>query len=1062
MAVSVSIRCPRNDRCCAPQRLDPASTDRGQAPECAPLSFYHRLLDNHPLANIAFALVLVGGLVSYLTMPRAQDPEINFNWVNILTVLPGASAEDVERDVTSPLEDAIARVKDIKFVSSSSRESVSSILVRFNELSDAAFDKRINDLRREVQNKAADELPQEADDPRVVEITTSNGFPSAILALHGEAGGENLRATAFRMKKDLERLPGVDQVIAAGLDDAELHVEFDPAALSARGLSPDRVSDAVSAWFRNTLAGRVRVRDEEWLVRLEGKTPDPQQLAGAPIPTAAGRVALGEVARVSRGHERSSQLVSYNGQPSVMLSVTKQPRVNTLELVDRLRRFAAEQQPLLASQGLRLTMLDDQTYVTRSAITVMESNALLGLLAVLLACWLFLGPRLALLVGIGVPFSLAGTFLVVAAAGSTLNLTVLLGVVIALGMLVDDAVVVVEAIHFRLSRGAEAVQAVLGGVREVWLPVTSSVLTTIAAFMPLMLLPGILGKFMFVVPFVVTVALAVSLAEAFWMLPVHVLAIRARASVGGGAGQRRRARMTHRLRLVYGRMLLRVMRWPRTALLVALMLIVGAAGAVGGGLVKMQFFAFDSFRLFYVNVDMPPGVVLERSLAASDRVATAVRRKLEDREMRSVTAYAGLKFTETEPLYGDHYAQVLVSLQPRRGTMRETGEIIEALETVTREAGDGAKVSFLELKGGPPTARAISVKVKADDYGALRAAADDLIGALQRIDGVRNISDDDTPGRRELRLRLNRERLALAGADAGRVARVLRLYGEGEVVASTRDGGEKVEVVVRAQQGAPVDIGAILQRQVPVAGGGSVPLSAVVDAEPRLAKGYIRHYALKRAITVEADIDPTVTDTVTANDALKARWAELQLAHPAASLDFSGELDDIQESLDSMVKLFGLGIGLIYLILATQFRSYFQPLIILVTVPLAFTGVVLGLLVSGNPMSLYTLYGVIALTGISVNAAIVLIDAANERLRGGMSVLHAILYAARRRVVPILITSATTIGGLFSLAVGLGGKSLMWGPVAASIVWGLGFSTVLTLFVIPLIYRFAMGRVRRG
>ena len=577
-----------------------------------------------------------------------------------------------------------------------------------------------------------------------------------------------------------------------------------------------------------------------------------------------------------------------------------------------------------------------------------------------------------------------------------------------------------------------------------------------------MLLPGILGKFMFVVPFVVTVALAVSLAEAFWMLPVHVLAIRARASVGGGAGQRRRARMTHRLRLVYGRMLLRVMRWPRTALLVALMLIVGAAGAVGGGLVKMQFFAFDSFRLFYVNVDMPPGVVLERSLAAADRVATAVRRKLEDREMRSVTAYAGLKFTETEPLYGDHYAQVLVSLQPRRGTMRETGEIIEALETVTREAGDGAKVSFLELKGGPPTARAISVKVKADDYGALRAAADDLIGALQRIDGVRNISDDDTPGRRELRLRLNRERLALAGADAGRVARVLRLYGEGEVVASTRDGGEKVEVVVRAQQGAPVDIGAILQRQVPVAGGGSVPLSAVVDAEPRLAKGYIRHYALKRAITVEADIDPTVTDTVTANDALKARWAELQLAHPAASLDFSGELDDIQESLDSMVKLFGLGIGLIYLILATQFRSYFQPLIILVTVPLAFTGVVLGLLVSGNPMSLYTLYGVIALTGISVNAAIVLIDAANERLRGGMSVLHAILYAARRRVVPILITSATTIGGLFSLAVGLGGKSLMWGPVAASIVWGLGFSTVLTLFVIPLIYRFAMGRVRRG
>ncbi len=1018
---------------------------------------YRRLLQNHPLANIAFVLVLLGGLVSYLTMPRAQDPEINFNWVSILTVLPGASAEDVELEVTSPLEDAIAQVKDVKFVSSSSRESVSSILVRFNELSDASFDKRVNDLRREVQNKASDELPQDADDPHVVEITSSNGFPTAILALHGEAGGENLRAAAFRIKKDLERLSGVDQVIAAGLDDAELHVEFDPAALDARVLSPTQVSDAVSAWFRNTLAGRIRVRDEEWLVRLEGKTADPQQLAQTPILTGGGRVALGEVARVARGHERSSQLVSYNDQPSVMLSVTKQARTNTLQLVERLKDFARAQQPLLATQGLQLSVLDDQTYVTRNAISIMESNALLGLLAVLLACWLFLGPRLALLVGVGVPFSLAGTFLVAAAVDSTLNLTVLLGIVIALGMLVDDAVVVVEAIHYRISRGAEAVQAVVDGVREVWLPVTSSVLTTMAAFLPLMLLPGILGKFMFVVPFVVTVALAVSLVEAFWMLPVHVLAIRAPRRAGQGAGARRRARFTHRLRIVYANLLLKVMRWPRLALLLAVLLVCGAGAAVGGGLVRMQFFAFDSFRLFYINVDLPPGIVLERSLAAAQRVARVARSELAADELRSVTAYAGLKFTDTEPLYGDHYAQVLVSLQPRSGDMRDTAQIIEALTASASAAGGEGKVSFLELKGGPPTARAISVKVKADDYERLRAAADDLKAALRRIDGVRNISDDDTPGRRELRLRLNRERLALAGVDAGRVSRLLRLYGEGEVVASTRDGGEKVEVVVRARPGAMLDISAMLARQVPLPKGGSVPLSALVDAQSRVAKGYIRHYALKRAITVEADIDSAVTNTVAANDALKAAWATMQLQHPEASLDFSGELDDIQESIDSMAKLFALGIGLIYLILAAQFRSYFQPFIILATVPLAFTGVVLGLLVSGNPLSLYTLYGVIALTGISVNAAIVLIDAANDRLRSGMSVLHAILFAARRRVVPILITSATTIGGLFSLAVGLGGKSLMWGPVAASIVWGLGFSTVLTLFVIPLIYRFAMG-----
>ncbi len=1020
------------------------------------MGFYRKLIDNHPLANIAFALVLIGGALTYVLMPRAQDPEINFNWVNIITVLPGASAEDVEQELTSPLEDAIAQVKDIKYVSSSSRENLSSILVRFNELSEREFDKRIADLRREIQNKASDELPDEATDPQVVEITTSNGFPTAILAVYGPALDERLRRAAFDLKKDLERLPGVDKVIAAGLDDPELHVDFDPAALAARGLSPVQVSDSVLGWFRNTLGGRVRVQDREWLVRLEGKTDDPEALAATALITPQGRVALGEVAEVSRGQERTTQRVSVGGQPAVMLSVTKQSRVNTLTLVEELRAFANARNPLLESQGVQLVMLDDQTDMTRNAIGIMESNALLGLIAVLVMCWLFLGPRMALLVGIGVPFSLAGTFLVVNAIGSTLNLTVLLGVVIALGMLVDDAVVVIEAIYYRMQRGEPAREAVINGVLEVAAPVTSAVLTTMAAFLPLMLLPGILGKFMFVVPFVVTVALGVSLFEAFWILPTHVLSIRPKAGGGQSAGQARRVRFTHWVRLRYSRALIRVMRWPKLALLVVLLTVVGAGAMVASGVVKQQFFAFDSMRLFYVNVDMPAGMALERTLNQADEVADTIREQLDPSEMRTVTAYAGLKFTETEPLYGDQYGQVLVSLAPRQTDGAFTGEIIERLRGAVMAHTGEAKLSFLEMKGGPPSGKPISVKVKADDYDTLRAASDALKLEAAKIVGVKDLTDDDVPGRTEMRLTLDREKLARAGVQPATVARLLRLYGEGETLASVRVDGEKVDLIVRARPETLSDIDGLLQRTVPLPDGRQVQLSELVDAEMRISKGYIRHYQLRRAITVEADLAPDTTDTVTANAQLKAAWAELQPRFPTVALDFSGELDDIQESLDSMIKLFTFGLGLIYLILATQFKSYWQPILILVTVPLAFTGVVLGLFVSGNPMSLYTLYGVIALTGIAVNSAIVLIDAANDRLRKGMSVLHASVYAARRRVVPILITTTTTIGGLFSLAVGLGGKSLMWGPVAASIVWGLGFSTVLTLFAVPLLYRLVM------
>lgn len=1017
---------------------------------------YERLITNHPLANITFVLVLVSGLLTYLAMPRAQDPEINFNWVNIITTLPGASAEDIELEITGPLEDAIAQVKDIKFVSSSSREGLSSILVRFEELSERVFDKRVNDLRREVQNKHAAELPLESNDPQILEITTSNGFPTAHIAVYGP-GGEHLRWTAAMLKKDLEQLEGVDQVLALGLDEPELHVNFDPARVAAAGLSPVQVSDAVAAWFRNTLAGRVTAQDTEWLVRLEGKTADPVRLAEAAVITPAGRVALGEIAVVDRGHERSAQLVRYQGFPAVLLSITKQADANTLQLVERLNAFTAERNPLLHEQGVQLEVVDDQTHATKHAIAVMESNALIGLIAVLGMCWLFLGTRLAVLVALGIPFALAGAFLAANLIGSTLNLTVLLGIVIALGMVVDDAVVVMEAIYYRLSRGEPHLEAVINGIREVVSPVLAAILTTIAAFLPLMLLPGILGDFMFVVPFVVTTALLISLFEAFWILPAHILMIRPDYTSRVSRAQQLRVRATRWLRLRYGQLLVGVMRRPRTGLAVVLFTMAGAIGLVAEGVVKRDFFAFDSVRQFYIHVDLAPGVPLEHSLQQAERAVTIALEGIAPEELRSLTPMAGVKFTDTEPLYGPQYGQVIVALQPRRDDMRETSAIVDALREPVQALEGVARFSFLEVKGGPPTSRPINVKVRGDDYAELRAATDALLAALHDIEGTRDIQDDDVAGRAELRLLPNREKLARAGITPGEVARLLRLYGEGEMVATTRDRGEKLEVVVRARPEVLTDIEELLQRPVPLASGEQVQLGSLVDAGTRISKGYIRHYQLKRAITVEAELDREVIDTVAANDRLKAAWEELQSDYPNVDLDFSGELDDIQESLDSMARLFLFGLGLIYLILAAQFRSYFQPIIILVTVPLAFTGVVLGLLVSGNPLSLYTLYGVVALTGIAVNAAIVLISAANQRLAAGMGLEHAIIHAARRRVVPILITTVTTIGGLFSLAVGLGGKSLMWGPVAASIVWGLGFSALLTLFAIPLVWRMAMG-----
>lgn len=1026
------------------------------------MNFYRQLLENHPLANIAFAVVLLLGAFAYLTMPREQDPEINFNWVMITTVLPGASAEDVEKRVTKPLEDAIKGVADVRFSTSSSRENVSNILVRFREISGRDFDKRVNDLRRDIQNKAKSELPGEAKDPRVLEVTTSNGFPTALVLVTGQAADEVLRQRARQLRDEFERMPGIDQVFATGLRDPELLVEYDAVALANRGLNGTDVADAASAWFRDTFAGKIETGQGEgrdaWLVRVVGQDVDPERVAQIPVGAGRNQVPLASVAEVTRARAKAGSLASHEGRPAVMLAITKKSRTNTLDLIERIDAFIAAKNPVLAGEGIALKLLDDQTPKTRESIGIMEANALVGLGVVLAMCWLFLGGRIAVLVALGIPFSLAGTFAVLGALGHTVNISVLLGVVIALGMLVDDAVVVVEAIYYKMQRGMAALEASIDSMREVFAPVTASVLTTMAAFLPLMLLPGIVGKFMFIIPFIVTLALAISLLEAYWILPVHVVTASRRAPPKTDDW---RARFNHLLRVKYARWLIAVLRRPGLSLAAMLLMLAGAGAAVATGLVRVQFFAFDPLRVFYVNVDMPAGAPIEQSLAEAEKLEARVKQHLHPGETRNTAAYAGLKFTDTEPLYGEAYGQVVVSLLPTEGG-RSVPEIVAAMRADVESLPSPGQVSFTLLSGGPPLTKPVRVRVRGDDPLELRAAADALAGIVRAVPGARDVTDDDIPGRPQLVLELDREALRAAGLDAGKVARLLRLAVDGEIVAQTRDRGEKLELRVRAQHRADGSVGAdildLLDDPVALPGGQVTTLGALVRAETKVGKGVIKRYNLVRAITVEADLDKAVTDTLEADRLITAGWEKIAARFPNTGIDFSGEMEDIRESLDAMQWLFLLGVGLIYLILAAQFRSYWQPLLILVTVPLAFTGVALGLLVSRNPLSLYTLYGVIALTGIAVNSAIVLIAAANERLKSGMSVLHAAVYAARRRVVPILITTVTTIGGLFSLAFGLAGHSLLWGPVAQSIVWGLAISTVLTLFVIPLLYWMAMRR----
>lgn len=1015
-----------------------------------------RLFNNHVLANLTFVLVLVIGFLSYNLLPRQQDPTINFNWVIVTTVLPGASAEDIEKRVTDPLEDAIQSVSDIKFASSNSREAVSSLLIRFEDIDERTFDKRINDLRREIQN-VEDELPANATDPVIVEVTSANAFPSVTVAVTALDDDENLRIQARNVEEDLERLAGIDRVDPVGLDDPELQVNFDPAAMQALALSPTELADTVAIWFQDISAGSVNVGGDSWLVRLVGRNADPDLVKQLPLIGQQGEeIILARIAEVQQARKKASQDAVIDGQPAIVLAVMKKENANTIELVERVKAYMDQRNELAQATGVKLVLVDDQTIPTREAIDLMQNNALIGLILVLLVAWLFLGAHIAFLTAIGIPFILAGTFWVLSGMGETLNVTVLLGVVIVLGMLVDDAVVVVEAIYHRLQLGQPVYEATMASLQEVGRPVASAVLTTMAAFLPLMLLPGILGDFMRVIPMVVTIALAISLVEAFWMLPVHVSVARVRFD-NPGRMQRFRVRMTHKIQITYVRVLIKAMRRPVLTFSLIGALFISSMGALGAGLIKVDFFAADPLRLFYVNFEMAPQTPMSSTLDKVKEMEQLIRKHLKEEDVRAVVGYAGQQFTETAPIFGEQYGQVLVGLKPKTDDNRSVDELLAAVRADALALPGPVNVSFLRLAGGPPVSKPISIKVRGDEYSEIRGAADALKTYLYSVPEITDITDDAGGGRMTLSLRPDYDAITQAGLHPQEVIRTTQLLVDGEIVADMQHEGEKLEVRVRAKPQEFSDIDQVLEFKLPIPQGGQIALGTLVQVEREQALGNIRHYNFRRAITVEADILPDTMDTVTANDLVIAHWKnDLQSQFPNLDLDFSGELDDIQESMDAIGILFLFGVGLMYLILGTQFSSYFQPFMILMTIPMAFTGVVMGLLVTQNPLSLFTMYGVVALAGIAVNAAIVLISAGNQRLEKGMSVKHATLYAARRRVIPIIITSLTTIAGLFSLATGLGGHSLIWGPVATAIVSGLAFSTVLTLILIPMLYRIFM------
>lgn len=1006
---------------------------------------------NPVLLNIVMILALVAGAFSVSRLPREQFSEIPFYFVNIIVPYPGASAEDIEQSVTVKIENEMTGLENLDEISSVTSEGLARMTVAFDQgITDQEFDK----LYQEVQNRFTNlELPDGTLQGTVDDFSTNDFLPVLEVVLYGNVDYGTLNRTARDLADRLRTIQDVSGINLIGSRDRQITIELNRRRLDSLGISLNEVLAAVRAQNITIPGGTIETTSREFLLRTVGQLSDAEQFRDIVVRRGRGSVVtVGDVATITDGYDLSGTAARYNGEQAISLQVTKVPGGSSIDINDDVRALVADF-PLLS--GVKSDFFNDSTVQIRDSINVLVTNAIMGLGLLVVILLIFVGIRNAIMTAVGIPLTFALTFVVLEAMGETLNSNTLFGLVLVLGLIVDHAIVIVEN-SFRLQQeqGMSRHDAAIKGVDQVVVPVIAATLTTVAAFLPLTFLPGIIGKFLRVVPLTVSIALVASTFEAAVFLPSHY------ADWPGGAKmppQRKwivsmQENFRKLLKVLYRRRLL-----VGLASLVLMVLIFGRIGSI-----QQNLFNAEDYTVFYIDIEMPPGTPIEKTNEFVGRYEDKIVPLVDGREIVAVNAFVGFAGGDTENVRQANVAQIVVDLAEKdEGRTRSITEIMSNVEDLTRSIPGAEQVQFRKQQSGPPTDPPVSFRLFGDNYDDLSTVAAAFEAKLDTYPELFNIDDNLDAGSPELRIRVDEQRAAEYGLSSQSVGQFIRSIYDGVEAGTVFTDNEETKVLLRYDESDDMGIDALLQLRIPTQDGRLVAFSSIASIEEGNAISSIKRIDGKREVTITAEAysEENVPEI---NAAIQNLFdTEFQVRYPGMVLSVGGEFAEIADTLVEILRVFVIGIFLIYLVLATQFNSYTQPLLILLTVPFAFVGVILYLLVSGTPLSTVVIYATVALAGIAVNDTIVLITFANERQAEGASVGEAVLDAAVTRLRPIILTSITTIAGLLPTALGLGGSSVVWGPMASTIIFGLVFSTLTTLVVVPSIYGIFYDKSRR-
>ncbi len=1018
---------------------------------------------NHVAANILMLFFIVGGLLLLPTIKQEIFPEVSLDTIMVSVAYPGAAPEEVEDGVVSPIEDSISQVDGIKEIKGIAAEGLATVLATVKEGSDP--DIVLQDIKNAVDRIVT--FPEDAEKPIISKLLNRRQVLSVVL--YGQVDQWTLRHYAERIKNELLKFPQITQVELGGVRPYEISVEVPEEVLRKYGLTLEAVAAAIRRASQDVPGGTIKTQGGHILIRTKGKRYWADEYRKIVVLARADgtRITLGDIARVEDGFADVDTHAEFDSMPAVMIKVYRVGNQKPIEISDLVKEYLAAKEKELPT-SLHMAIMHDTSRMFRSRIRLLLKNAALGLVLVFVTLGLFLEIRLALWVMLGIPVSFCGAFLLMPGLGLSINMISLFAFIMALGIVVDDAIVVGESVYSHRSKGKGFVQAAIDGALEVGGPVIFSVLTTIVAFIPLIFVKGMIGKFIKVIPLVVISILTISLVESLLVLPAHLAGQKRLESRGRilGAIEAVRSWFGGNLEALvngpYRRLLTLCLHYRYTTLAVGVAILLLALGLVRAELVRFRFMPAVDGDEIKVSIELPVGAPVDETERIADLVARKGRAAVEELERRSGTRLLRHVYTVVggglerggpvggAGATGSHLAGIdmlLVPAEEREITSSEIGDLWRS------RLGPLPGVESLVFRSNLVHMGAnIDIQLIHDDMEVLKRASKRLKAALARFKGVSDIEDSYSTGKLEFKIHLKpRARLlGITEADLGRQLRAA-FYGA-EALRIQRERSE-VKVLVKYPEPERRHIKDLFDLRLRTPGGGEIPLREA--AEVTLGRGFstINRFDRRRVVDVTASVDAKVT---TADDVIagleRTELRRLQQDFPGLTYGLEGENREEAESMESMRAGFLLALLGIFSLLAVSFKSYFQPIIIMCAIPFGIVGAILGHLIMGYDLSILSMFGLVALSGVVVNDSLLLIDFVNGARRRGQGLFDAVVAGGVRRFRPILLTSLTTFFGLTPMIMETSVQAQFLIPMAISLGFGILFATGITLFLIPCLY----------